>query len=48
MEFFEAARRLYTSFGFVPCPPFGSYKTDPNSVFMTRQVNELAPEPSYP
>lgn len=42
MEFFAAARHLYTSFGFVPCPPFGSYKADPNSVFMTGRVNGLA------
>ncbi|KQX99753.1 GCN5 family acetyltransferase [Rhodanobacter sp. Root480] len=39
MEFFEPARRLYASFGFVPCAPFGNYKPDPNSVFMTRPVN---------
>jgi putative acetyltransferase len=33
---FEPARRLYESFGFSPCPPFGSYVEDANSVFMTR------------
>ncbi|UJJ60163.1 GNAT family N-acetyltransferase [Rhodanobacter denitrificans] len=38
MAFFEAARRLYASAGFVPCPPFGSYQADPNSVFMTKQL----------
>lgn len=43
MAFFEAARRLYLSFGFVPCPPFGNYKPDPNSVFMTGEVDELVP-----
>ena len=32
---FEPARRLYASSGFVPCPPFGTYREDPNSVFMT-------------
>lgn len=47
MEFFEAARRLYTSFGFVPCPPFGSYRADPNSVFMTCQLHELVPGKSF-
>lgn len=47
MAFFEAARRLYTSFGFVPCPPFGGYKADPNSVFMTMQLTELAPNNSF-
>lgn len=39
MAFFEPARRLYTAFGFVPCAPFGDYRADPNSVFMTREVN---------
>jgi putative acetyltransferase len=36
--FFEPARRLYQRFGFVECPPFGDYRLDPNSVFMTRTV----------
>lgn len=44
MEFFEAARRLYISFGFSPCPPFGNYRPDPNSVFLTKEINELAPD----
>ena len=34
-EAFEPARRLYASFGFAPCGPFGDYAADPNSVFMT-------------
>jgi putative acetyltransferase len=34
MPFFEPARRLYQRHGFEPCGPFGSYKLDPNSVFM--------------
>jgi putative acetyltransferase len=33
---FEPARRLYASAGFTPCGPFGDYKPDPNSFFMTR------------
>jgi len=32
---FEPARSLYRSFGFAPCGPFGDYRDDPNSVFMT-------------
>ena len=32
---FVAARRLYGRAGFAECPPFGSYRPDPNSVFMT-------------
>lgn len=39
MEFFEPARKLYRSFGFVECGPFGSYVEDPNSVFMTRYID---------
>lgn len=35
---FEPARRLYESFGFNPCPPFGDYAEDANSVFMTRPL----------
>ena len=36
MEAFAPARRLYETFGFTYCPPFGDYADDPNSVFMTR------------
>lgn len=32
---FLPARRLYESFGFSYCGPFGDYIEDPNSVFMT-------------
>lgn len=39
MEFFAPARRLYSSFGFTPCPPFGPYVEDPNSVFMTKYLD---------
>jgi len=35
MSFFEPARALYASYGFVPCAPFANYKEDPNSVYMT-------------
>ena len=35
MQAFAPARTLYAAFGFVECPPFGSYRLDPNSVFMT-------------
>lgn len=34
--YFEPAVALYTSHGFEECPPFGDYKPDPNSVFLTR------------
>lgn len=36
--FFEPARRLYRSHGFEYCDPFGDYRPDPNSVFMTRRL----------
>ncbi|MCF3974847.1 GNAT family N-acetyltransferase [Paracoccus salsus] len=32
---FAAARALYARTGFVECPPFGAYRPDPNSCFMT-------------
>jgi putative acetyltransferase len=35
MDAFAPARRLYESAGFVYCGPFGDYREDPNSVFMT-------------
>lgn len=38
MPFFEPARALYRSMGFIPCPPFASYAADPNSTFMTRDL----------
>jgi putative acetyltransferase len=38
MEAFEPAQRLYESFGFTYCGPFGEYKEDPNSVFMTMRL----------
>lgn len=38
MEHFDAARRLYSKFGFELCPPFADYVEDPNSVFMTKTL----------
>jgi putative acetyltransferase len=38
MEYFEPARGLYRKNGFRSCPPFGDYREDPNSVFMTREL----------
>ena len=37
-EAFEPAQRLYESFGFARCGPFGDYRDDPNSVFMTMRL----------
>ena len=33
--YFLPARALYARHGFVECGPFGDYREDPNSVFMT-------------
>jgi putative acetyltransferase len=38
-EFFLPARRLYAKFGFAECPPFGDYRPDPLSTFMTRTLS---------
>jgi putative acetyltransferase len=35
---FVPAQRLYQSYGFELCGPFGDYKDDPNSVFMTLRL----------
>ncbi|WP_245718031.1 GNAT family N-acetyltransferase [Nocardia miyunensis] len=37
-DFFEPARRLYLAHGFEYCEPFGDYRPDPLSVFMTRRI----------
>lgn len=38
MEAFKPAQKLYESFGFAYCGPFGDYVEDPNSVFMTLRL----------
>ena len=35
---FVPARQLYARFGFVDCDPFGEYRPDPNSAFMTMEL----------
>lgn len=42
MRSFTPAQRLYESFGFSYCAPFGSYREDPNSVFMSLQLGGRA------
>ena len=39
---FAPAHRLYEAFGFVRCGPFGDYRPDPNSVFMTLRLGRAA------
>jgi putative acetyltransferase len=38
MQAFKPAQRLYESFGFTYCGPFGEYVEDPNSVFMSLRL----------
>ncbi len=37
-DFFAPARRLYTRHGFVACPPFADYLSDPNSTYLALSV----------
>ena len=39
--YFTAARALYARHGFVECGPFGDYRPDPNSVFMTLELQPV-------
>ena len=43
--YFAPARALYARHGFVGCAPFGDYRPDPDSVFMTLA---LTPGPTAP
>ena len=38
MKHSSQPKRLYESFGFAYCGPFGEYPEDPNSVFMTMRL----------
>jgi putative acetyltransferase len=38
MKEFDAARSLYSKYGFAECGPFEGYVEDPNSVFMTKEL----------
>ena len=38
MGAFAPARALYARFGFIACAPFGDYREDPYSVYMTRML----------
>jgi putative acetyltransferase len=40
--YFLPARALYARHGFVACGPFGDYREDPNSVFMTLALSAPA------
>jgi putative acetyltransferase len=38
MDAFLPAQGLYQQFGFQECEPFGNYKEDPYSMFMTKSI----------
>lgn len=38
--YFAPAVALYKAHGFTECPPFGDYRPDPNSLFLTRDISE--------
>jgi putative acetyltransferase len=40
-DYFKPALALYRSHGFVECPPFADYVLDPNSVFMSLDLQRL-------
>lgn len=42
-DFFLPARTLYARAGFVECGPFGHYRPDPHSTFMTRDLGLIDP-----
>ena len=42
-SFFHPARRLYRRHGFRDCPPFGGYRPDRNSLFLTLNLGDEAP-----
>jgi len=39
-EYFRPARSLYANHGFVECPPFADYVSDPNSIFMSLDLRD--------
>lgn len=39
-DYFAPARALYARHGFAECSPFGDYRLDPNSVFMTLDLRK--------
>jgi putative acetyltransferase len=38
-DFFRPAQTLYAKYGFRECGPFADYRLDPNSVFMTLELD---------
>jgi putative acetyltransferase len=40
-DYFRPAVALYRRHGFIECPPFADYVSDPNSIFMTLDLGKL-------
>tara|TARA_B100001778_G_C18257132_1_gene480500 strand:- start:37 stop:504 length:468 start_codon:yes stop_codon:yes gene_type:complete len=40
-KFFEPARKLFKKCDFKPCEPFAHYKKDINSIYLTKQINNV-------
>ena len=38
-KFFEPARKLFDKCNFKPCKPFAHYKTDINSIYLSKLIN---------
>jgi putative acetyltransferase len=43
MDYFAPARALYGRAGFVRCAPYGDYRADPNSAYLTLDLAATAP-----
>ena len=41
-DYFRPAQALYRSHGFIECAPFGDYRPDHNSIFMTLDLQNMA------
>ena len=39
-DYFQPAVALYRRHGFIECPPFADYVSDPNSIFMTLDLHK--------
>ena len=38
-NFFTPARKLFNKCNFLPCEPFAHYKSDKNSIYLTKQID---------
>ena len=38
-DFFIPARKLFNKCNFLPCEPFANYKSDKNSIYLTKQID---------